>query len=352
MPYRKRGQSDKGIYALRGGKGYAVRWLERGKLMCQTLRGYTKTDARTFRNGKINDAKAGRSAPVPGRTTFDDLVKLVAADAAAKQNRSAAAPSRFLAGHFAGWQAAAITVDAVRSFEAARLAGGVVRATLNADLAWLRHALRLAIDAGRLVTMPKIRTPDPRNARQGFFETEELDRVLAKLPPALRPVVAFCYLTGWRCKSEVLPLTWAQVDWRARIVRLEPGTTKNKEGREFPFGALPALRALLEGQLAAAEPVSARFVFFGSAGRRLDYKPVRKAWRSACRAAKVPGRLLHDLRRTAVRNLVRAGVPQVVAMSLTGHKTAAVFHRYAIIDTVMQSEGVAKLATSLAAGSR
>jgi integrase len=346
--YRKRPATDKGLYPLPGGAGYAVRWLEHGKLRGATLRGATKTEARDFRNGKIADAKAGRAPTIPGTATFDDLARGVTADAAKKQNRSSPRPSAALSAYFGTWRAAAITTAAVNAYAAVRLADGVKRDTMQADLRWLRHAFNLAIEAGVLATKPLIKTADPRNARTGFFEDRELAAVLRELPPHLRGVVTFAYLTGWRTKSEVLPLRWRQVDRRAGVVRLEPGTTKNGDGREFPFAVLPPLRALLDAQLASGAPHSSEYVFHRE-GRPLDYKHVRLAWRAACRRAKLAGRVLHDLRRTAVRNLVRAGVPQVVAMSLTGHKTTAVFHRYAIIDTVMQREGVAKLAAALAA---
>lgn len=69
------------------------------------------------------------------------------------------------------------------------------------------------------------------------------------------------------------------------------------------------------------------------------------AWRTACTKAGYPGMLLHDFRRTAVRNLERAGVPRSAAMQMTGHKTASVYERYAIVDTTMLTEGGAKRQT-------
>lgn len=176
--------------------------------------------------------------------------------------------------------------------------------------------------------------------RSGFFEREQYGGVMTHLPAALQPVIAFAYVTGWRIDSEVLPLEWRQVDFNAAEVRLDAGTTKNGEGRVFPFTA--DLRAVLKAQHAEHERLKkaghiCRFVFFREIadGRGGEKKPqpivsLNKAWKAACRAAGCPGRIPHDLRRTAVRNLVRAGISKSVAMELTGHKTASVFDRYNI----------------------
>ena len=157
----------------------------------------------------------------------------------------------------------------------------------------------------------------------------------------------FLYYTGWRA-GEALGLTWAGVDFAAGVVRLEPGVTKNREGREFPIAALPPLAELLKRQREHTDDVERR-------GQRIvpnvfhrNGKPIRSyagAWDAACTKAGVDGRLVHDLRRTAVRNLERAGESRSVAMKLTGHKTEAVYRRYAITSTADLAEGVAKLAT-------
>jgi integrase len=128
-----------------------------------------------------------------------------------------------------------------------RLQAEAAVATVNRELAAQRRGYSLVIRQGLLTTMPSITTLREDNVRTGFFEADQFEAVGRKLRDVEADIVRFCYHTGWRTKSEVFPLTWAQVDWPGGLVRLEPGTTKNREGRAFPI--IPALRAILERRM-------------------------------------------------------------------------------------------------------
>lgn len=239
-----------------------------------------------------------------------------------------------------------ITTDRIRRYIAHGQDEGAANASIRKELAALKRAFNLALQAERLSSKPHIPNVKVNNTREGFFEPGELEAVIAELPEPVKPVVRFAALTGWR-KGEVLPLQWSQVDFEAGTVRLAPGSTKNEEGREFPFRVLPPLAELLEDQrerTRALERDRGEVIphVFHRKGRAI--KSIRSAWNGACERAGLEGWLFHDLRRTAVRNLERAGVPRSVAMKLTWHKTESVYRRYAIADSKALEEGVEKLA--------
>src|SRR5262249_11275873 len=154
-------------------------------------------------------------------------------------------------------------------------------------------------------------------------------RVVASLPEDLRDMAYFAYLSGWR-KGEVQTLGWPDVDRVAGRIVLRREHSKNGEPRILPL--LGELAALIERRWIAGESTTAQgtsalspFVFHRNGQPVRDF---RKAWVSACKKAGVSGTLFHDLRRSAVRNMDRAGVTQTVAMTLSGHKTASVYRRY------------------------
>jgi integrase len=165
--------------------------------------------------------------------------------------------------------------------------------------------------------------------------------VLAHLPAEIAAVIRFAAITGWRIRAEVQRLEWRQVDFDAGEVRLDPGTTKNGEGRVFPMTG--ELRRVLQAQWAEHERLQTAGTIFpqvffrevadrrGGDKRPREIVTFTKAWKVACRAAGCPGRLPHDLRRTAVRSFVRSGTSENVAMALSGHKTRSVFDRYDIV---------------------
>jgi integrase len=241
---------------------------------------------------------------------------------------------------------ATLTTADVEGYKHARLRVAAP-ATVNRELAALSRMFSLSRKRG-LLTAPEIEYLEERNARKGFFETEQFEAVCRHLPEHLRPVAGVARITGWR-KSELRSRQWRHVEFTGvGWLRLEPGETKNDEGRMFPL--IPELRVILEAQRARADALQrARgrivpWIFFRPDGRPVgDFK---RAWTTACRRAGLPGRLFHDFRRTAVRNLIRAGIPETVAMKMTGHLTNAVFKRYAIVDEGMLREAGDKLAAS------
>jgi integrase len=162
-----------------------------------------------------------------------------------------------------------------------------------------------------------------RNVRKGFIEHEAYLALREVLPEYLKPVLTFAYFSGWR-RSEILGLTWRQVNLRDGIVRLEPGDSKNDEGQTLYLE--PELKELME-HLDQSRSMNCLSVFQLNGKRVGDF---RKSWNKACTQIGMPGLLFHDLRRSAVRNMVRAGVPERAAMTISGHKTRNVFDRYNI----------------------
>lgn len=140
----------------------------------------------------------------------------------------------------------------------------------------------------------------------------------------LRTFLEIAYSLGWRV-SEILGLKVKQIDLQKGIIRLEPGTTKNKEGRNGPISA--KMRSLLTECIEGKGPDDAVLTREGNRPVR-DF---RRRWQKLIEEAKLPNLLIHDFRRSAARALRHAGVAESVIMKIGGWKTASVFRRYAIV---------------------
>src|SRR6266571_2498640 len=178
------------------------------------------------------------------------------------------------------------------------------------------------------------------NARQGFFERDELERMLTFLPDYLQDITRFAYHTGWR-KGEILTLEWRDI--QGDVIRLRPEIAKNKDGRVI----------ILVGEIAniiarrQAERVESCPYVFHRKGNRI--KHYNWAWRTARVKAGLPEKLMHHNRRTAARNMDRAGVPRQVAKQITGHKTDSMYNRYNIVNEKDVREGMTQAQAYLAA---
>jgi integrase len=248
-----------------------------------------------------------------------------------------------LRGFFGGWAVDAITADRVRDYQLYRRTQGAEAATINRETSALSRMFQLAIRRGQLERMPLFpKRLEENPPREGFFEHDEYLKVRAYAPASYQDVLDFAYYSGWR-RNEILHLTWDEVDLPGGVIRLTPRRSKTKTGRVLPIS--PPLLQVLTRRLRRRQARDPR-VF------RRDGVPVRMwrtALRDACRKAHVPHRLLHDCRRTAARNLIRAGVPERIAMLLTGHKTRAVFDRYNIVNEQELLTAGQRLAAYLAA---
>ncbi len=223
-------------------------------------------------------------------------------------------------------------------------------ATINRELALLKHAFRLGWKSTprKVAVLPYIPMLEERNVRKGFFEHGQFLAMRAAVPEYLRPVLTFAYYTGCR-RGEILALQWSQVDLTERVVRLEPGTTKNSEARNLPLTTELYETLAMQRSIRDAKFPGCGWVFFNDAGAKIGQ--FKRSWRTACVAADLaptdgePDRLFHDLRRSGVRNLIRAGVPEAVAMRISGHKTRSVFERYNIVSERDLHEAARKLET-------
>jgi integrase len=238
---------------------------------------------------------------------------------------------------FSGKRVATISSANITVYVGKRQAEGASNGTINRDLAVLSKMMRLAYENNKLLRPPIIHKLKEGVPRQGFFEREQFETVRRHLPPDLQVAVTIAYTFGWRMQSEVLTLELRQLNLETGTLRLEPGTTKNDEGREVYLTS--ELKALLAAQIERVRGLEREtgqiipYLFPHVRGRHKGKRiqDFKNAWKEACAKVGCPGMLRHDFRRTAVRNMVNVGVPERVAMKVTGHKTRSVFDRYHIV---------------------
>jgi len=348
----RRAKGEGSLLKVKGCRFWYAQYVHDGRQVRVSTRETSKMKAVRVLQRLMGDRDRGlASLPEAQKLRYADLRKMLLADYGARGNRSLttnAAGEETVNGlkqldEFFGFGSdnpgppvTRISTDTSREFAQKRQAQGAGTAMVNRSLACLRRMLNIAHEDGRIQHVPKIRLLREPPARRGFLELEKFDELVKLLPTHLRPLVNLLYYCGVRV-GEALQVEWPQVDLEARLIRLEEDQTKNAEARTVP---LPAVLAMM---LAEIEPKT---------GKVFSDTNLRTEWQKACAACglgtrtlvepededrypwyKYEGLLIHDLRRSAVRNLVNAGVPERVAMKISGHKTRAVFDRYHIVST-------------------
>jgi integrase len=317
------------------GEVYWVKYYRNGKSYRESCKTNKEGEAKRLlkkREGEIAEGK------IPGvyfdRIKFNDLSDDFLADYRVNGKKSLVRAERsvnHLKTSFDGAKVTNITTPRINTYIQKRLDEGAENATVNRELAALKRIFNIAArqtppKVDRVIYIPMLKE---NNVRKGFFEHGDFLKLRKALPEYLKGFVTFAYKTGWRV-SEIEGLTHAQVDLANGIVRLEAGETKNDEGRTVYLDK--ELQKVFKVQSEARKNRNKILPWvFVNESNNGPVKDFRGAWAKACETAEIGYRLFHDFRRTAVRNMVRAGIPERVAMMVSGHKTRSVFDRYNIV---------------------
>jgi len=304
-------------------------------------------EARDFLKRQEGDVAHGRPvSPKANRVRVEELLDDLVVEYRNNDRRSVDGVERItkrLKAAFGHRRAQDLTAAEVRSYIARRQEEQAENSTINRDLAAPKRAFNLGLKDEKILRKPHIPKLDENNVRTGFFGEIEYLTLREAFPAPLNHILTFAYTYGWR-KSEILGLRWEQVDFTAGTIRLNPGTTKNREGRVVVLteSLKTTLRRLWDETRALAERKGQPIPWVFHRGGR-PVRDFRGAWATACKNAGLVGRIPHDFRRTAVRNMIRAGIPERVAMMISGHKTRSVFDRYNIVSEGDLREAAKKL---------
>ena len=354
------------IFKPKASSKYHCAYFLHGKEYRQTTGTCDAKEAEKFLRHKMKEVgavqigKATFVGPQQERIKVEKLLQALEKDYKIRHKDSPQfrAHLKHIRDNFGRWRAVEVTPEAIDLFIEKLQDAGYAAATINRSTQLLAQAFKLAVQRRHLATAPQIRhLSEKGNARQGFFADTEFQALSEHLPPYLCDFVQFGYLTGWR-RGEIASLQWSDIE--DDVVHLRAENSKNGEARSVTLSGdfadlIKRRKAHRKVKTAEGVDAIAAHVF------HLDGHPVgdfRKAWATACVAANLghyecghckqpiverkckrcrtearyKGRIFHDLRRTAVRNMVRAGVPERVAMSISGHKTRAIFDRYNIVN--------------------
>lgn len=318
------GQSSRGLF-LRG-RIWWIRYSYQGQLIRHAV-GSDRRLAEQALQAIRGDIVRGsfKLRRIEERRTFDEMVKEYHEEKAAKRSLGRDITSFGNLSPVFGKRALhLITRRDIEAYSRER-ASKVKGATVNRELALLRHFFNIAIDKGYTDFNPARgfkRFPEAPWRHKFYFSEPEIEKLIGAAAPHLRPILAVAFGTGLR-KGDILGLRWRDVDLDRSIISIK--MQKTEEPIEIPL--IPMLRDLLE-QMKLGAGLS-QFVFsLGSRGKRIG--DIKTAFRAALRRSGLAdqGYRFHDIRRTFARMLYNHGVILTKIQRLLGHKSVLTTERY------------------------
>lgn len=268
--------------------------------------------------------------PSEKKLTLDDLEKAIKADYIRHQRRSWETVEHCLKPLKAFFKFDTLLEigGRVGEYQDHRLAQGMARATINRECTYLKRGYKLLFQAKprRVSEVPVIEMLEGENVREGFLAVADFEAALPRIKDDdTRDIVQFLYNCAWR-SGEAESLEWNKIDLNEWIIRLARKNSKNKKPRTLVL--VGELKEIIVRRLAKRLPECP--LVFHRQGKPI--KSFAKAFKTACKNVGLEGVVPHDMRRSGVRNLRRAGNDEHDCMGISGHKTRAVFDRYDIID--------------------
>lgn len=323
-----------------------IKYSKNGRVFRESTGTKVCADAELFLKRRLGEVATGKFAGLHVERIlvdqlFDDLLEDYKLNRRATIVETTSRLKNHLRPFFGGMRAANLCTSEVKLYIRKRLDAEVAHATVNRELEILKRAFTLGAtcDPPKVVRQLHIPMLDEKNIRTGFLDDAGYLRLKQELPEYLRPLFVVAYHVGNRL-GELRKLKWNQVDIAYGRIILNPGETKNGEGRTLPIYGEMKEWLTMQREIRDAKFPECDRVFFDEGRPAGDF---RKAWRSACKRAGVPTLLFHDLRRSAVRNMIRAGIPEKVAMQISGHKTRSILDRYNIINERDLAEAATKM---------